>query len=160
MFEVTEAQRAKDAALTYLSKTPATQARVREKLLKKEFSPEVIDEAIAALERVGLLDDEAYARAFAKQMADKETVGAQWIETKLRSRGVPSLMAARVAEEFAAEGSDDALQAARERIRRMGHVTDAEVVVRRVAGQLQRRGFGAGEAFEAARRAADERGEG
>lgn len=157
MFEVTDTQRAKDAAIAYLGRTAATETRVREKLRGKEFAPEVIDEAIAALERVGLLDDEAYARAFAKQISEKETVGARWIETKLRSRGVPSSMAATIAEEFAADGSDNALEAARERIRRMGHVTDAAALVRRLAGQLQRRGFGASEAFEAAKKAVNER---
>ena len=160
MSDATEVRRAKDAALKYLGKTPAAESRVREKLLAKGFAEEVIDEAVSDLSRVGLIDDERFARDAAKWMREKETAGARWIETKLVSRGVTRALAARVAEEFAAEGSDAALAAARERIRRMGHVADETALVRRLTGQLQRRGFEPGEAFEAARRAAAERARG
>lgn len=154
---MSETLKAKDAALTYLGYAPTTERRVRDKLAGKGFAGEVIDEVIADLVRVGLLDDEAYAREFAKQLSQKETAGARWIETKLVSRGIQYSLAARVAEEFGAEGSDAALEAARARVAKMGHVTDEEKLVRRLAGQLQRRGFGAGEAFEAARQASKER---
>ncbi len=154
---MSEKEKAKDAALTYLGYAATTERRVRDKLAGKGFAGELIDEVIGDLVRVGLLDDEAYARAFARQLANKETAAARWIETKLIARGVDYSLASRVAEEFGAEGSDAALDAARERIARMGHVTDPEALVRRLAGQLQRRGFGAGEAFQAARRASEER---
>lgn len=154
---MSELQKAKDAALNYLGHAATTERRVRDKLRAKGFEGETIDTVVEDLMRVGLLDDEAYARDFAKRLALKETAGARWIETKLVSRGVHYSLAARVAEEFAAEGSDAALEAARARIAKMGHVTDGEALVRRVAGQLQRRGFDAGESFEAARRAAEER---
>ena len=149
---------AKDAALAYLNTRAASSRRVREKLREKGHGPEAIGAAIGDLERVGLLDDEAYARDLARRLAEKDTVGARWIETKLVSRGVHFSLAARVAEEFAAEGADAALEAARERVAKMGHVGDQEKLVRRLAGQLQRRGFDPGSAFEAARRAASERG--
>jgi len=152
-----ELAKAKDAALNYLGRAPATERRVRDKLREKGYAPETIDTVVEDLTRVGLLDDETYARDFAKRLAEKETAGARWIETKLVSRGVHYSLAARVAEEFAAEGSDAALEAARERGSRMGHVTDQEAFVRRLAGQLQRRGFDAGESFEAARRVFEER---
>lgn len=151
------AREAKEAALSYLGKADATEKKVRDKLRQKGFEGEAIEEAIGDLRRVGLIDDERYARSFAKRLAEKETVGARWIETKLVSRGVPYSMAGRIAEEFAADGSDDALRAARERLRRMGHVSDAEKLIRRLAGQLQRRGFDGGESFEAARAAVEER---
>ncbi len=153
------ASEAKEAALSYLGKADATEKKVRDKLRQKGFESEAIEEAIDDLRRVGLLDDERYARSFAKRLTEKESVGARWIETKLASRGVPFSLAGRIAEEFAAKGAEDALRAAKERLRRMGHVSDREKLIRRLAGQLQRRGFGAGESFEAARAAVDARDE-
>lgn len=154
---MSELAKAKDAALAYLGHAATTERRVRDKLFQKGFERDVIDPVIDDLKRVGLLDDETYARDFAKRLAKKETAGARWIESKLISRGVEGPLAARIAEEFAAEGSDAALVAARERAARMGHVADHDTLVRRLAGQLQRRGFPAGESFEAARRVAEER---
>lgn len=152
--------KAKEDALRYLSRSAATEERVRVKLRARGYDDGDIEGAVCDLRRVGLLDDEAYARDFARRLTESETVGARWIESKLVARGVPGALAARVAEEFAAEGADDALAAAREKARSMGHVDDAPTLVRRLAAQLQRRGFEAGEALDAARAVAAERGAG
>jgi len=144
-------RKAKDAALAYLGKAAATERRVRDKLVAKDFKPDVIDEAIEDLRAVGLLDDETYARDFAKRLAAKETAGARWIENKLRTRGIPGPLASRVAEEFAHEGTDAVRDAARQRLKKLGHVPDPAARQRRLANQLIRRGFPPSEAHEAAR---------
>ena len=80
--------RARVAALDYLTYGAKTIFEVRRKLREKGFADPAIDDAIAHLEDYGYVDDEAYARAFARGRFTGRGYGPQRLRADLLKRGV------------------------------------------------------------------------
>ena len=79
---------AKDQLLTYLGIRPHSRQELFLKVLKKGYSKEAIEDAITALERVGLIDDEAFTRAFIQNELRLRPCGKRLLAEKLRQKGV------------------------------------------------------------------------
>lgn len=81
-----------------------TEAQLREKLLKAEFSPELAEEAIAYVKSYGYLDDERYVRNYIEYRKDQKS--RRQLEQELQFRkGVPAELIQKVYEEL--EPSDE-----------------------------------------------------
>lgn len=80
--------RVRAAALDYLTYGARTAYEVRRKLRQKGFEPHAVDDGIAHLEGYGYLDDEAYARAFARGRFTGRGYGPQRLRADLQKRGV------------------------------------------------------------------------
>lgn len=130
---------AHERALRYLSYRPRSEAEMRRYLAGKKVAPEVIDEIVERLTRVGLLNDAAFAQYWRENRENFRPKGAAALRQELRQKGVP-----REVVDGALSGMDEesaALDLARARARRLGGL-DKLTFKRRLAGYLGRRGYG------------------
>lgn len=148
---------AHEAALGFLSHRARSAAEVRRRLQRRGFDEAVIDAEIERLRRVGLLDDEAFARAWVAERERLAPRGRRLLRAELRQRGI----GAEPAEAATAELDDreTALALARQRAEKV-QAADYRGFAVKVGGFLLRRGFDHETAQEAVRAAWSEMGPG
>ncbi|MFG0275705.1 MAG: recombination regulator RecX [Phycisphaerales bacterium] len=145
---------AKRDALRLLEKRSFTRAALVERLRRKGHDEASADAAASVMERLGLIDDGAFARDMIDRELERTPAARALLAQRLASRGVEA-GAAEAALDEALAGRDalgDALAAARVMRRKMPENLDAQTALRRLAGRLARRGFDEEVALEAARR--------
>ena len=139
---------AKASALGGLSHRARTAHEVRQSLLKKGFAEAVAEDTVADLERLGVIDDEAYARAFARGRFSGRGYGPARLRQDLMRKGVAretidaALDELAEAEDLGAEARD---QAAR-KWRTLASEEDLRKRKKKTMDYLVRRGFGFDEA--------------
>lgn len=132
------AERAHERALHYLSYRPRSIDEVARHLARKQFPEDVIAETISRLERVGLLDDAAFARFWVENRASFRPRGVFALRHELRRKGVADKainLAIRDIDEH-----EGAYRAAQAQARRLSGA-DRDTFRRRLGGYLSRRGF-------------------
>ena len=137
-----ERARAFESALVFLSYRPRSEREVRDRLARKQVPPSAIDQAIERLRRLGLVDDEAFARYWVEQRQTHRPRGARLLRQELFQKGI-----ARETSAGAVEAGDDQLapeeaayRAAERRARSLRAADEREFTTR--LGQfLLRRGF-------------------
>jgi regulatory protein len=133
-----------------LAQRQRSREELRRRLLQKEHTEEAVAGALARLESDGLLDDRAFAAAFA---ADKRRFGG-WGSERIR-RGLADLGVAPevVAATLAGDDADSELARALEILRHAGPPRPPlESAKRRAYAVLQRRGFSGSVCYAAVRR--------
>ncbi|MFZ5828357.1 MAG: regulatory protein RecX [Bacillota bacterium] len=137
-YQLDQAKRAWDAALTLLAASPRTVSELGRRL-SRSFAPEVADEVIDRLLAGGWLDDRAYAASYIRA---KREFGGRRLLADLVRKGVAREVAAEAVQE--ALGEVDVTEQAREvaarRLAKLGAV-DRPTAWRRLMGYLARRGF-------------------
>ncbi|WP_292834709.1 regulatory protein RecX [Microbacterium sp.] len=123
-------------------------------LREHDVSPEGIEHVIDALLRHGYLDDVRLSEQLIYAGITRKGQGRQAISLALAQRGVPRDVADAALAELADDDAERALEFARQKARAMRGL-DREVAVRRLVGQLSRRGYG-GSALSVARQALSE----
>ncbi|HKG37653.1 MAG TPA: RecX family transcriptional regulator [Conexibacter sp.] len=132
-------QHALDLAFRYLTQRDRTVLEMRRYLEGKRVEPCAIDEALAHLQREGYLDDARFARQFAEDRRLLDEWGADRIERRLLTLGVP---AALVREAVAVRGRSDELEAACALLQRRFAALGGDPRERRRAyGVLVRKGY-------------------
>ena len=140
---------AQEIALRALERTRRTRRELERRLKERGIEADAAREALNRLERVGLIDDLEYARAFLREKLARRAVGERLLRGQLVARGVGSAIADRVMGELAApdEGTaatrtelDRACQAARQFARRYARL-DPKTRRQRLSAALVRRGF-------------------
>ena len=81
-----EMQACFDSALNFLSSSIKTEKQVRDKLIKKGYLEEIIEEIILKLKSYDYLNDFEYARRYVESY--KSVKGKRLIEVELRRKGV------------------------------------------------------------------------
>jgi regulatory protein len=133
--------KAKDAALRLLAARARSRGELERRLAQRGFGDEVVATALDRLADAGLVDDAAFAAAFAEGRAARG-VDARVIANELRDRGVgPDL--AGPATEAAVPAEEQAERCRRVAAARLAHLDGLapEVRFRRLAGYLERRGY-------------------
>lgn len=151
-----------DRAALFLAARPRSRAEVRRRLLRpsprRAPPPEdLVERALDRLERMGYLDDAAFAAYWAEQRERFSPRSARAIRQELRQRGVDAETAAA-----SADPDDDEQRAITAGRKRLGSLaqTDYQTFYTRMGGFLQRRGFSYGVARAAIRQLwAESRGE-
>lgn len=143
-----------DRALGALARRSRSTEELRRWLRQREFEAGQVDAALERLEALGLLDDAAFARGFARSRTVGRGFGARRVTAELARRGVARGVIQQVMAELAEqEGGDE--QAALEAVarRRLRSVAALEPLVarRRLTGWLVRRGFGVGDVMRVVR---------
>jgi regulatory protein len=134
-------QQAIERAMNYLSYRPRSSAEVRRYLRRKETPPALIDEAIAHLEQIKLLDDANFSAFWVETREQFSPRGARALKNELRMKGV----AQEVVDEVVDDEQDEQLatRAATKKalslLRQPG--TDYATFRNRLGSFLQRRGF-------------------
>jgi regulatory protein len=148
-----EQWRAKDAALALLAVRPRARRELHDRLQRKGFSEDATKWALAEVDRLGLLDDSAFAESWVRDRLRLRPRGARALQSELQRKGVaPDVAAAAVDKGMRDSGAADAdlcLAAAQKWVRGNGRriaaapdVDARRALERRLSAYLMRRGFG------------------
>jgi regulatory protein len=133
-----------DRALNMLALRARSARELSRQLVRKGEPPEQVDAALSRLRAAGLLDDDAFARQFARSKALGAGMSRRRIQQELARRGVARDVGdGAVADVFAEEELDEvavAEQAARKKLRSLKNVDEA-TRIRRLYAFLARRGY-------------------
>ncbi|MFE5410405.1 regulatory protein RecX [Microbacterium sp. NPDC056569] len=150
---------AADAAeLGLLKRLRARQLSVSEAktyLGQYELGGEGVEAILDAFLARGYLDDARLAEQLVHTGVDRKGQGRQAISQSLTKRGVPRDIADAALAELPDDDAERALEFARSKAGSMRGL-ERDVALRRLAGQLARRGYGGSAALNAARQALDE----
>lgn len=154
--------RIRERALLLLDSRARSRQELRDRLVKAEFEPELVDEVLDSFQHNGLVDDLTFAREWVRQRFERRGKSAAMLDVELQRKGVGE---ADRAEALSAIDRDDERAVARalatkkakqvKRIPEDRQQRDKEL--RRIVGVLARRGFNSGMSLELAREALDER---
>ena len=142
--DIPESAKAKSDALRLLSFMPRSSDELRKRLRQKKYPAPVVEEAVEALTRQGLLDDAKYAKFFAQSHVYARPTGKRQLAFDMKKKG---LSAALVEKTLADLPDYDEAKMARDlvyaRFHKMTGVSD-EKKKQRLFGFLKRRGFPSG----------------
>lgn len=93
----------REAALRLLDAAPRPSGAMRERLVGKGYAPEVVDDVIARLIRVRLIDDEAYAQSAVRYCASR-LMGYRGAVMEFKRKGVNRQLARHVCDEAESQG--------------------------------------------------------
>lgn len=144
-----EARRgALETAQRLLTYRPRSERELRQRLRRRGFAANVIEETLAKLRERGFVNDEAFAKYWSESRDRFSPRSGRLVQVELRRQGV----AAETAEEATAELDDEdaAYRAAGRRLRSLRGLEYA-VFRERLGGFLTRRGF----SYSVARRTID-----
>ncbi|MBW9109845.1 regulatory protein RecX [Microbacterium ureisolvens] len=146
------------AELGLLKKLRARQLSVSEAktyLGQFELAGEGVEAILDSFLERGYLDDARLAEQVVHAGVDRKGQGRQAISQSLAKRGVPRDIADAALAELPHDDAERALEFARSKAGSMRGL-ERDVALRRLAGQLARRGYGGSAALGAARQALDE----
>jgi regulatory protein len=136
-----------DAALRFLNHRDRSAGEVRTRLAQRGFEAPLIDEELARLERSGLLDDEAFARAWVSDRVRLAPRSRRMLRLELAKKGVAAEIADAATDDIDDEASATSL--AERKAISLRNLPE-ETAARRVRAFLLNRGY----AHELAARAA------
>jgi regulatory protein len=141
-----------ERALGLLAVRPRSRRELERRLLAARFEPYEVRDVLTRLERVGLVDDEAFARQFAEHRFGSRKEGSRAVAQGLRAAGIAPSIAEAVFQDAPGNEEERAAQLARSRASRLSGVAP-EKAFARLSSLLMRRGYGAEIARSAARKA-------
>lgn len=142
-----EADAARERALQLLGYRERSRFELRAKLAEDGYPPPVLSAIVGAFERTGLVDDHRFAESLVRSLLARG-YGARRIERELARAGVEEALIAEVLDQAATPDIE------RERALEMAErMVRSAPDVRKLAGRLARKGFGADTSFWAARQA-------
>ncbi len=135
-----EANRAQERALGLLEHRPRGRFELQQRLRRADFSDGAIEEALARLEQVELVDDRAFAKFWVEQRLTFRPRGKRALRYELRRRGVGGEAINRALQGVSDAESAEALVA--RRLQRMvGWQEDREKAKDGLFALLRNRGF-------------------
>ncbi|HSL10577.1 MAG TPA: regulatory protein RecX [Actinomycetota bacterium] len=142
-----------ERALGLLAVRPRSRRELERRLSAAGFDDDEVADELERLERVGLVDDEAFARALAEHAFERRKAGRRAVASALAAKGVAPAVASAVLDDLDGAGdADRADDLAQARAVRLAGVP-ADKAFQRLTGFLVRRGHAPEAARDAARRA-------
>ncbi|MFM8999714.1 MAG: regulatory protein RecX [Actinomycetota bacterium] len=139
-----------ERALGLLAVRQRSRRELRSRLLRAGFEAVAVDEELTALESVGLIDDDAFARSVVEQAAGRRLQGRRAVASALSAKGVDRGTIERALDELDGPGEEErAFALARTRASRLVGAPP-EAAARRLTDFLARRGYAPGLARRAA----------
>jgi len=139
-----ERRRAVANAVRMLESRSRSKQEIESRLLERAYSTEVIEAVLGQLTRAGLVDDPAFAKEWvgARSRA-KEPIGRIRLKYELKLKGIaPELAEQALGDVDEADELAQAIRAARRHTRPYAGYTGWMAEKQRLAGYLQRRGYG------------------
>ncbi|GLZ04358.1 regulatory protein RecX [Actinomadura sp. NBRC 104412] len=151
--------RAREICLRLLGAAPRTRAQLEDALRRKGISDEVAERVLGRFSDVGLIDDEAFARAWVRSRHTGRGLARRALAGELRRRGV-----AEETVRDAVEGldADEEERTARRLIERRAASTrgvEPAKRMRRLVGVLARKGYPPGLAYRVVREVLEAEGD-
>ena len=142
-----------DAALRFLEARPRSAAEVRRRLTGAGYREELVAAAIERLGELGVLDDEAFARAWVESRDRARPRGERALRSELAKKGIDRQVSDDVLGERLIDQPDADAAAARRVLERHAHalarVADPRARRQRAYALLARSGFDSETAVEA-----------
>jgi regulatory protein len=136
-----EVERATDSALRFLAYRPRSTREVTDRLRHHGYSDQAIDGAIEKLRGWRYLDDREFARFWVENRLEYRPAGSRRLLQELRQKGVEGEVVEETIEAVEVDELPAAIELARKRAERLRGL-DPLTRRRRLAGFLQRRGYG------------------
>ncbi len=152
--EIDVAADAESALVKRLRTRSLSEREARAFLRERDLSVDAVEGIIEGMLRHGYLDDARLAEQLIHAATTRKGQGRRAISQALSQRGISRDVVDAALETLPDDDADRALEYARQKARTMRDL-DRETALRRLSGQLARRGYG-GQSLEAARRALDE----
>lgn len=149
---------AREICLRLLSFSPRTRAQLADALRRKGVADEVAERVLGRYTEVGLIDDDAFARAWVQSRHAGRGLARRALAAELRQRGVDDDTVNDAVEELDPEQEE---AAARELVnKRMAATRGLDPVkrTRRIVGMLARKGYSGGLAYRLVREALEAEG--
>ncbi len=131
-------EQAYQRALRYLSYRPRSEAELRAYLTRRGVEPSTIEQILARLRELGLVDDAAFARAWVENRGTFRPRGRRALRAELRQKGIPSEVIERALAEV--DEVPLALRAGEKALRRYGALS-WPAFREKMGAYLARRGF-------------------
>jgi len=141
-----------DRALGLLAVRPRSRRELERRLLGAGFPAEEVGDVLTRLERVGLVDDEAFARQYAEHRFGSRKEGSRAVVNGLRAAGIAPSLAVAVVEEAPEDEEERAMALALARAPRLRGLPPPKAFSR-LSSLLMRRGYGPEVARASARKA-------
>jgi regulatory protein len=142
--------------LGLLAVRPRSRRELERRLLAAGFEIQEVHDVLERLQRVGLVDDEEFARRVAEYQFGSRRAGRRAVTGALLEKGVAPDVIAQVIDAAPDDEDERALALASARAQRMGSLDRAKAF-NRLTGLLIRRGYGPEVARRAARKALEVR---
>ncbi|WP_193071940.1 regulatory protein RecX [Brevibacterium sp. FME37] len=131
--------KAKKTAMNMLAMRDHASGELRDKLLKRDFLPEAVDELIAKLQKSRLLNDEEFAHRYVRAHRERRKLSRTALKRELNKKGLPAEIVSDAVEDV--DGEDDLARQVAEKKAASTRGLDYEIRERRILGMLARRGF-------------------
>jgi len=133
-----EYKRCFNAAARFLGYRPRSESELRDRMRERGYAPAIVDQVVARLKELELLDDAAFARYWAENREEFSPRGRRLVEMELRRKGLD-----RETIEHAVAVVDEDAGAIRAAEKKLGSLPadDYDVFRRRLWAYLGRRGF-------------------
>ncbi len=137
------ADKAMRAAIRALEQRPRSSAELRERLQRKGYEAEAIDQALERLQQLGLINDADFARRWIENRQLLRPRGPGALRNELRHKGIASALIdeALADQSLLGDISAQAEQSARAVLHKYASAPDFNSFFRRLGGYLQRRGY-------------------
>jgi regulatory protein len=132
---------AKAGAARQLAYRPRSVAEIRSALSQRGFRPVTIDAVVERFTELGYLDDAEFANRWISNREALAPRGKRLLRQELRQKGVQSDLVEESIEQADLDEFESALRIATNRFEKMAGV-ERDTQRRRIAGYLERRGFG------------------
>jgi regulatory protein len=141
-----------ERALGLLAVRARSRRELEQRLLQAGYPAVEVGAELDRLERVGLIDDAAFARQLVQHAFGAGGKGRRAVASALFAKGVDPEVAASTLEDLGGDEEQRAFDLASSRAPRLGGI-DPQKAFQRLSGLLMRRGFAPELARSAARRA-------
>jgi regulatory protein len=142
---------ARKILLDQLTGQARSRKELSDRLAKKLVPDDVATRLLDRFEEVGLVDDEAFARAWVQSRQPGKGLARRALAQELRRKGIDDEVAREVLDEVDPADEEDAARAlVRKKLRSLSRVDDT-TATRRLVGMLARKGYGSGLAFSIVR---------
>lgn len=141
--------RARNVLLHQLARSAKSTSQLRKILEQREIPSEIAERVLERFTEVGLIDDAAYAETIVNSRRNYKGLAKSAIKRELNEKGVSQELVEEAISGITAEDDfESAKQLAIRRYRQMAHL-ERDVRTRRLAGYLQRKGYGSTSVFAA-----------
>lgn len=146
---------ARAIVLRQLTMSPKSRHQLREKLRQRDCPDDVAEAVLDRLTEVGLVDDAKYAESLVRSKQISRGLSKRALAHELRTKGVDRDTAGEILDQVSdTEEEDRARSLVEGRLPRLRGL-DKDVVIRRLAGLLARKGYPSGLSLRVIREAID-----
>lgn len=103
LIQASDSRRAKEKALYLLEYRSHSKKELTDKIARTAASREAAQAAADKMEEIGLIDDEAYARSYARELFLRKRFGARRVKQELRLKGIDNQLIEELLSEYEGE---------------------------------------------------------